>query len=87
MLTPVSSPRPSWADGQPSLSRNVRELRRLWLGTLPALVLAGRFAAHLDSQRNRRAGAAVVAAFALLGLYRVLLAPALPGAGPFCRAP
>jgi sulfite exporter TauE/SafE len=56
----------------------------LWMGTLPALLIAGRFAARLGTQRNRRAAAAVIAAFALVGLYRALFAPALSAAGPFC---
>jgi sulfite exporter TauE/SafE len=59
----------------------------LWLGTLPALVVAARVAMRLGTERNRLAAAAVVAAFALLGLYRVAFAPASLGAGPFCFAP
>ena len=59
----------------------------LWLGTLPALLFASRAATHLASPRNRRVAAALVAAFAVVGLYRVLFVPGLPGAGPFCLTP
>jgi len=59
----------------------------LWLGTLPALLLAGRLVARLDTPRNRRAAALLVGTFALIGLYRVVFAPASLGAGPFCFAP
>ena len=59
----------------------------LWLGTLPALLLAHRFAGRLATPRNRLAAGAVVATFALVGLYRAGFAPVLSPAGPFCLTP
>jgi len=54
----------------------------LWLGTLPALMLATRFAQRLGAPRHRLVAGLVVAAFACAGLYRALFLP-LSG-GPFC---
>lgn len=59
----------------------------LWLGTLPALVLAGGLLRRLGERLQARAvriGAAVlVAAFAIAGLHRALALPG-SGIGPFC---
>ncbi|MFO1310203.1 MAG: sulfite exporter TauE/SafE family protein [Burkholderiales bacterium] len=58
------------------------------LGTLPNLLAAGwalaRAKRRLESRTVRWAAGAVVAAFALLGLWRAVFAPATLGSGPFC---
>ncbi|HSV19184.1 MAG TPA: sulfite exporter TauE/SafE family protein [Casimicrobiaceae bacterium] len=56
----------------------------LWLGTLPALTLAGGLAGRLGTGRTRTAAAVVIAAFALIGLYRVVFLPGTLASGPFC---
>jgi uncharacterized protein len=56
----------------------------LWLGTLPALTLAGGLAQRLATPRTRTIAALVIAAFALAGLYRVALLPGTLASGPFC---
>ena len=59
----------------------------LWLGTLPALLLAGRVAGRLATPASRRTAAVVIALFGIIGLYRALLVPGALGAGPFCLVP
>jgi uncharacterized protein len=58
------------------------------LGTLPNLLAAGwtlaRSRRWLDDRRFRYFAAAVIAAFALLGLYRAWFVPEALGQGPFC---
>lgn len=56
----------------------------LWLGTLPALVLATGFAQRLATPGNRRLAAGVIALFGAVGLYRALFLPHTLAAGPFC---
>jgi len=58
------------------------------VGTLPNLLAAGwlmgRLQRWLDNAALRYGAAAVVGAFALLGLYRAWFAPETLGDGPFC---
>jgi len=58
------------------------------LGTLPNLLAAGwvlsRAKRWLERRSVRWAAGALVAAFALLGIWRAVFAPATLGAGPFC---
>ncbi len=61
------------------------------LGTLPNLLAAGWTLARAQRLLNRRVyrygAAAIVAGFALAGLYRVGFVPASLGQGPFCLFP
>ena len=61
------------------------------LGTLPNLLAAGfllgRVQQRFRSPAWRHAAGAVVAAFALVGLYRAWFVPAALAHGPFCIAP
>ena len=61
------------------------------LGTLPNLVgagmLAGRATRAFHAPAWRYVGAAVVAAFALVGLYRGVFVPEALAHGPFCIVP
>lgn len=61
------------------------------LGTLPNLLAAGyvlgRWRARLQAPAWRYAGAAVVALFALAGLYRAIFVPSALAHGPFCLVP
>jgi sulfite exporter TauE/SafE len=63
----------------------------LWLGTLPALVLAGRMhgllARRFSLAAVRRVAATLVAGFALLGLYRAIVTPDALAAGAYCLLP
>ncbi|HVO88475.1 MAG TPA: sulfite exporter TauE/SafE family protein [Casimicrobiaceae bacterium] len=58
------------------------------VGTLPWLTATGflfdRFSQKLNRPTFRYAFASVIAAFAVAGMYRALLAPHILGAGPFC---
>lgn len=58
------------------------------VGTLPNLLAAGwlmaRIQRWLDNAALRYSAAAIVGAFALLGLYRAWFAPEMLGDGPFC---
>ncbi len=58
------------------------------VGTLPNLLAAGwalsRLKRRLEAKAVRWAAGAVVAAFAIGGLWRALFVPASLGAGPFC---
>ncbi len=58
------------------------------LGTLPNLLAAGwvlaRATRRFESRSVRWAAGAIVAAFALLGLWRAVFAPGTLGSGPFC---
>jgi sulfite exporter TauE/SafE len=56
----------------------------LWLGTLPALLLATTLTGRLSAPASRRAAAVAVALFGLAGLYRALAAPGTPTGAPFC---
>lgn len=61
------------------------------LGTLPNLLalgyVAGRAVPRLRAPAWRYAGAAVIAAFALVGLYRAVYVPQALAHGPFCIVP
>ncbi|MDH4180716.1 MAG: sulfite exporter TauE/SafE family protein [Betaproteobacteria bacterium] len=61
------------------------------VGTLPNLLaagyVAGRSSGWLQAPGWRLAAAAVIAAFALAGLYRALLVPEALAHGPFCIVP
>ena len=58
------------------------------VGTLPNLLAAGwalsRLKRRLEAKAVRWAAGAIVAVFALAGLWRALFVPASLGAGPFC---
>ena len=58
------------------------------VGTLPNLLAAGwalsRMKRRLEAKAVRWAAGAIVAVFALAGLWRALFVPASLGAGPFC---
>ena len=58
------------------------------LGTLPNLLAAGwtlaRSRRWFAERRYRYAAAALIAGFALLGLYRAWFVPGALGQGPFC---
>jgi hypothetical protein len=58
------------------------------MGTLPNLLAAGWTLAKsrqwFAGRRFRYAAAAIIAAFALLGLYRAWFEPGALGQGPFC---
>ena len=61
------------------------------LGTLPNLLAAGMLIGRgqriLARPAVRYAAGAVIAAFALFGLYRALFVPAALAHGPFCIVP
>lgn len=61
------------------------------LGTLPHLVgfgcLLSRVRDRLTGNGFRHAAAAILVAFALLGIYRALFLPGTLGQGPFCLVP
>jgi uncharacterized protein len=61
------------------------------LGTLPWLAATGfifnRVAPRLRASGSRYVIAGLITAFAVLGMYRALLAPETLGAGPFCLLP
>ena len=61
------------------------------LGTLPNLLAAGwtlaRSRRWFADSRYRYGAAALIAAFALLGLYRAWFVPEALGQGPFCLVP
>jgi sulfite exporter TauE/SafE len=61
------------------------------LGTLPNLLAIGYFAGRagprLRAPAWRYAGAAVIAAFAIMGLYRAVFVPQALAHGPFCIVP
>jgi hypothetical protein len=61
------------------------------LGTLPNLLAAGyvvgRAGPRLRAQAWRYAGASLIAAFALVGLYRAVFVPQALAHGPFCIVP
>jgi uncharacterized protein len=59
----------------------------LWLGTLPALILAGGVAQRWATPSNRRIAAAVIALFAVTGLIRAIVLPTSLSSGPFCLIP
>jgi sulfite exporter TauE/SafE len=61
------------------------------LGTLPNLMAAGFFAGRaqrlLSNTTARHAAGALIALFAIVGIYRALFVPGALGQGPFCIVP
>ena len=68
--------------------RRTQEKSPFGVGTLPNLLAAGwalsRMKRRLEAKAVRWAAGAIVAVFALAGLWRALFVPASLGAGPFC---
>ena len=70
-----------------SAVRGASVMLGLWLGTLPALLLAAGVAQRLATPANRRLAAILIALFAVTGLARALAFPQALGSGPFCLVP
>lgn len=68
-------------------ARGAAVMAGLWLGTLPALLLATGLAHRLATPANRRLAGLAIAVFASIGLARVLLWPQALASGPFCLVP